>query len=203
MWLITLLQIRKWQRDIEKHSPQCRVSLWVKLKNDIFGGYFKSSATKALFLAFVKAQAPRCFTLIRQNTPWQQVRSHLRTPLFLGSQGKTKDQSHADPQRRIFTQILPPCLTLHYLHPPICLSSLSHPLPIPLSSLSHLSLISLLSSLSSLVHNFTAVVRQSHSFHQRDQERVFLGRGLLCTAFPQRINHVQTLMPCYTKKGMR
>lgn len=90
--------------------------------------------------------------------------------------------------------------------PPICLSSLSHLLPmspIPLSPLSHLSLISLLSSLSSLVHNITAVVRQSHSFHQRDQEWIFLGRGLLWAALPQRINHVQTLMPCYTDNGMR
>lgn len=38
---------------------------------------------------------------------------------------------------------------------------------------------SLSSSLSSLVHNFTAVIRQSHSFHQRDQELIFLGRGSL------------------------
>ena len=157
---------------------------------------------KLCFLAFVKAQAPRCFTLNNQtkqdSSKYVAIWEHhcfwvLREGLKISHM-----LTHNVVSSPKYSLPVSPSTA-----PPICLSSLSHPLPIPLSSLSHLSLISLLSSLSSLVHNFTAVVRQSHSFHQRDQERVFLGRGLLCTAFPQRINHVQTLMPCYTKKGMR
>lgn len=83
-------------------------------------------------------------------------------------------------------------------HPSLALFPIS---PITLSPPSHLSLISLSSSLSSLVHNFTAVVKESHSFHQSDQEWIFLGRSLLWAAFPLRINHVWPLMPCYEVKA--
>lgn len=68
--------------------------------------------------------------------------------------------SHLHPRSSPPVVLLPP--------PPICFSSLSHPLPIhtiPLSPLSHLSVISLSSGLSSLVHNFATFDRQSHSFH--------------------------------------
>lgn len=127
---------------------------------------------------------------------------HLRTALLVGSWEKVR--VHVWPRWvtcwPIMSYLHPVSLSLphHTLHysPPICLSSLSHPLsitPIPISPASHLSLSS---SLSSLVHNFTAVIRQSHSFHQRDQELIFLGRGSLdlWAAFPLRLNHVQTLM---------
>lgn len=76
--------------------------------------------------------------------------------------------SHLGPSSSLPVALLPP--------PPICFSSLSHPLlirTIPLSPLSHLSVISLSSGLSSLVHNFAALVRQSHSFHQGPRLDIF------------------------------
>lgn len=97
-------------------------------------------------------------------------------------EGRTKDESHTDPSRHTLTPLTrPPSRTSLLPPPPICLSSLSHSCPIcpvPLSPLSHLSVIPLGFSLSSLAHNCTALVRQTHSFHQRAQEGIFLGRAL-------------------------
>lgn len=76
--------------------------------------------------------------------------------------------SHLGPSSSLPVAPLPP--------PPICFSSLSHPLlirTIPLSPLSHLSVISLSSGLSSLVHNSAALVRQSHSFHRGPRLDIF------------------------------
>lgn len=156
-------------------------------KNVIHRGYFKlfhttifrfKNVNKNVYLLFIRPWG----SLAPSTTPFENIAVH---------EGQTSDESHTDPCRPTLTPMLPPTL----LHPspmpppPICLSSLSHPCPIcpiPLSPLSHLSVISLGFSLSSLVHNYTALVRQTHSFHQRDQEWIFLGRGLterpLCRA---------------------
>lgn len=93
---------------------------------------------------------------------------------------RTHDESHTDPSCPTLTPWTSSCPS-PLPPPPICLSSLSHPYPIcpvPLSPLSHLSVISLGFSLSSLAHNCTPLVRQTHSFHQRAQEGIFLGRAL-------------------------
>lgn len=89
-----------------------------------------------------------------------------------------------------WSQFLPPCCaatspTHLLLVPLIC--------TIPLSPLSHLSVISLSSGLSTLVHNFAALVRQSHSFHQGPSDWIFLGRGSILGAVLQRRIHVQIL----------
>lgn len=103
--------------------------------------------------------------------------------------------SHLGPSSSLPVALLPP--------PPICFSSLSHPLlirTIPLSPLSHLSVISLSSGLSSLVHNFAALVRQSHSFHQGPRLDIFR-QGLNFGSCSAKKNPCPNIM-WHTGKGM-
>lgn len=151
-------------------------------------------------MSFVRAWGATCFSLNNQTKcPLTPNAFPYENITVCGFMRERKKMSHM--------------LTHNVPSPPPLLPPPSHLSLIPLSpsshfshsslTPSHLSLISLSSGLSSLVHNFTVVVRQSHSFHQRDQERIFLGRGSLWAAFPLRINHVQTLMPCYREQAMR
>lgn len=101
-----------------------------------------------------------------------------------------------------WSQFLPPCCAAtsptHLLLVPF--SPPSHSYHSSLSPLSHLSVISLSSGLSSLVHNFAdSLGRVTVSIGVQDW--IFLGRGSILGAVLQRIIHVQIL--CDTQKRAR